>query len=216
MRVTVPKIDDFEVNGTGSAESWKAVDWQALQRVSDSESDYITRCKIAYSATGIYFLVDCEDRTLTCTMTEDYDNIFKEDVVEVFLWPDQEQDLYFEYEISPLEVELPILVPNSKGTYMGWRPWQYEGGRRTRKATSVRGGKKASMAAVEGWTAEFFIPFALLRGLGNVPPAPGTEWRANVYRIDYDGEDPVQWALCKDAGTDFHNFHGFGTMVFGA
>jgi len=214
VQTTIPRVDDFEVSGTGSAPAWAACDWLTLARVSDVHSDYATRCKMVYSETGIYFLVDCEDRVLTCTMTEDYDNIFQEDVVEVFLWPNEEQTLYFEYEISPLEVELPILVPNC-GVFMGWLPWQYSGGRRTRKATGVRGGEKASMASVDGWTAEFFIPFALLKGLGNVPPGPGTRWRANVYRIDYDGEEPVQWALCEDSGTNFHNFRGFGTIEFG-
>jgi len=211
--MAISKVDDFDVTGDGTAAAWDAAEWQTVARVSAAVSDYATRCKIVYSATGIYFLADCEDRTLTCTMTEDYDNIFQEDVVEVFLWPNEEQKLYFEYEISPLEVELPILVPNC-GVYMGWLPWQYSGDRRTRKATSVRGGEKASMASVEGWSAEFFIPFALLRGLGNVPPEPGTEWRANVYRIDYDGEEAVQWAWCPDSGTDFHNYRGFGTFEF--
>ncbi|NQT92118.1 MAG: carbohydrate-binding family 9-like protein [Lentisphaerae bacterium] len=216
MRMVVPRIDDFEVSGDGSAASWAQIEWASLALVSEARSGYATRCKIAYSQTGIYFLVDCEDRVLTCTMTEDYDNIFQEDVVEVFLWPNEEQTLYFEYEISPLEVELPILVPNNAGTFMGWLPWQYGGERRVRKATSVRGGAKESMASVEGWTAEFFFPFTLLRGLGNMPPEVGTTWRANVYRIDYDGEEPVQWALCEDSGTNFHNFRGFGTLEFGA
>lgn len=215
MRVVVPRVDDFEVTGDGSGAAWNEIDWQSMERVSEARSDFVTQCKMAYSATGMYFLVDCEDRVLTCSMTEDYDNIFQEDVVEVFLWPNEEQTLYFEYEISPLEVELPILVPNNHGTFMGWLPWQYQGGRRVRKATSVRGGPKAPMAEVEGWTAEFFFPFALLRGLGNMPPGPGTGWRANVFRIDYDAEEPAQWALCPESGTNFHNFRGFGTFEFG-
>lgn len=215
MQGVIPRVDDFEVTGDGSAAAWKDIEWLPLARVSEARSDHVSRCKMVYSATGIYFLVDCEDRVLTCTMTEDYDNIFQEDVVEVFLWPDEEQALYFEYEISPLEVELPILVPNHYGTFMGWLPWQYGEGRRVRKATSVRGGPKESMAKVEGWAAEFFFPFALFKGLGNTPPGPGTRWRANVYRIDYDGEEPVQWAWCADSGTNFHNFRGFGTIEFG-
>ncbi len=29
---------------------------------------------------------------------------------------------YFEYEISPLGYELPILIPNFDGKFLGWRP----------------------------------------------------------------------------------------------
>jgi hypothetical protein len=214
MEMTVKKIDsDFEVTGDGSAPAWNQTEWQPLSRVN-GETTYQSRIKVLYSDTGIYFLADCEDNKLTCTMTEDFDNIFKEDVIEVFLWTLQDENLYFEYEISPLEVELPILVANHEPTgFQGWRPWHYEGNRKTRKATSVRGGKKESMAEVDGWSAEFFIPFALLKGVGNVPPESGTIWRANMYRIDYDS-GTTQWAWETDAGSNFHNFREFGTFVF--
>jgi hypothetical protein len=162
----------------------------------------------------MYFLVDCADSQLTCSMTQDFDDIYEEDVVEVFLWPDESQQLYFEYEVSPLEIELPILVPNSDGEFHGWRPWHFTGGRRTAAKTSVRGGPKESMARVDGWTAEFFIPFELLKGLGNVPPERGTRWRANIYRIDYDHLPQSHWAWCPDTDAEFHSFRDFGTFEF--
>jgi hypothetical protein len=214
VELIVSRVDDFEVTGRGTASEWAAAEWVALTRVGVGRSAYPTRAKVLWSETGFYFLVDCEDRQLTCTMTEDYNEIYREDVVEVFLWPDESQVLYFEYELSPLEVELPILVPNREGVFMGWRPWRYVGERKIRKATSVRGGKKALMAPAEGWTAEFFIPFALLRGLGNVPPKPGSRWRGNLYRIDYDEAPASHWAWSPVTGPSFHNYRDFGTLVF--
>lgn len=214
MPLTIPKVNDFEVTGRGEAKAWQAASWAPLARVGKGGATYATRAKVVYSATGLYFLVECEDRRLTATMTRDGDDIYNEDVVEVFLWPDESQPLYFEYEISPLGVELPILVPNQNGTFFGWLPWHYEGERQTRRATSVRGGPKASGAAVEGWTAEFFIPFALLKGLGNVPPASGTRWRGNIYRIDYDEKPASHWEWTPMDGPSFHNFRQFGVMVF--
>jgi hypothetical protein len=214
METKVEKVSDFEVTGQGTAPQWQSAEWQALQRLGDGKAAYAARARALYSDTGIYFLFDCPDRKLTCTMTRDFDDIYKEDVVEVFLWPDERQPLYFEYEISPLGVELPILVPNHEGVFMGWRPWHYEGERKIRSATAVRGGPKASMAAVEGWSAEFFVPFALFRGLGNTPPRPGTRWRANMYRIDYDETPATLWAWCPQTGGNFHNFRQFGTFVF--
>jgi len=215
MEMTIAKADDFEVTGDGTAVAWKRAEWQKLNLVGKTKTGYATRGKVLYSETGLYFLFDNEDRKLTCTMFQDCQDIYREDVIEVFLWPDERQELYFEYEISPLAVELPILVPNHKGEFMGWRPWHYEGLRQTRRATSVRGGPRTPMATVEGWMAEFFIPFALLRGLGNTPPTPGVRWRANLYRIDYDGGSAVQWAWCGKTGVNFHDFRNFGTIVFG-
>src|SRR5207237_2726185 len=116
--------EDFDGTGRGDAPAWSRANWLTLTRLDGPES-YPSRCKVVYSKTGIYVLYDCEDRTLTCTKTQDFDDIYEEDVVECFLWPDQRQDIYFEYEISPLGVELPIIVPNHNGNFMGWRPWHY-------------------------------------------------------------------------------------------
>src|SRR3989304_3771042 len=84
-----------------------------------------------------------------------------QDVFEFFLWPDESQPVYFEYEISPLGFELPILVPNFDGKFLGWRPWHYEGDRKIRKAVSVSGGIARPGADITGWTAEDFIPYEL-------------------------------------------------------
>lgn len=214
MEMSVQHVEDFEVTGKGSAPVWEQAAWHPLTPVGPGPGSYATRTKVLWSRSGVYFLVDCEDMLLTCTMTRDFEDIYNEDVVEVFLWPDERQELYFEYEISPLGVELPILIPNHQGRFMGWRPWHYEGQRLIRRATTVRGGHKAPLARVEGWTAEFFFPFELFTGLGNMPPQSGTRWRGNIYRIDYDAPQPVHWAWCPDTGADFHDFRQFGTLRF--
>jgi len=214
METIVRKVEDFQVTGDGANAAWRAAEWLPLGLLETGRSAYGTKVKLLYSGTGAYFLFDCQDKRLTCTEMNDFDDIWNQDVVEVFLWPDEGQSLYFEYELSPLGVELPILVPNQEGTFMGWRPWHYEGERRIRRATAVRGGPKAPMGAIAGWSAEFFIPFALLKGLGNVPPRPGTTWRANMYRIDYDGPQPAHWAWSPLTVVNFHRFHEFGTIVF--
>ena len=91
------------------------------------------------------------------------------------------------------------------GKFLGWRPWHYDGERRIVKATSVRDGKKESGASISGWRAEMFTPFELLKPLENVPPKPGTTWRANFYRMDYDGERPMSWDWSR-VGPSFHEF----------
>ena len=80
---------------------------------------YESRFKVLYSNTGLYFLMEGTDRTLTATMNEDFMDLWKEDVFEVFLWTDERFPVYFEYEISPLDRELPILIPNFGGTVPG-------------------------------------------------------------------------------------------------
>jgi hypothetical protein len=209
----VNRTDDFAVDGTGRAAAWSHAAWEALHPRTPEGGALAARFKMLYSGTGLYVLLEGEDRVLTATKAADYLDLWREDVFEVFLWPDEQYPVYFEYEISPLGFELPILVPNLGGAFHGWLPWGYEGARKTRKATSVAGGPRVSGARITGWTAEVFVPYDLLRPLPNVPPAPGTRWRANVYRMDYDQGKGLSWDWAR-VGPSFHEFRKFGTIVF--
>jgi hypothetical protein len=212
-QMLVKATGDFEVTGDGSDAAWQKADWVPLAKRDDGGHDYRTRIKLLYSPTGLYVLMDATDHRLTTTMKEDFLNLWTEDVFEVFLWTDERQPVYFEYEISPLGYELPIIIPNFDGKFYGWRPWHYEGNRRTRKATAAVGGPKKSGAKVKGWQAEVFMPYALLKPLQNVPPKPGSRWRANFYRVDYDDGKQTSWDWAR-VGPSFHEYQKFGTLLF--
>jgi hypothetical protein len=213
-KLEIPLVEDFRVTGDGRTPAWTKIAWHSLGRVGAGAATYATRYKAAWSPRGLYFLCDCEDRKLTCSDLPDFGDLFTEDVVELFLWPDDQQTLYFEYEISPLGAQLPILVSNDNGAFHGWMPWRYQGERRCQGDTTVRGGERAAGSAVTGWTAECFIPFALLHGVCPIPKV-GDQWRANVYRIDYDALPESHWAWDARTNTNFHDCHRFGTWVFG-
>jgi hypothetical protein len=209
----VPSCADFEITGRGDAAAWKQAEWTDLKRRPASAHDYTARFKMLYSGKGVYVLFDGSDAKLTATKTADYDELWKEDVFECFFWPDEKHTVYFEYEISPLGYELPILVPNLDKKQMGWRPWKYDGERKIKKAIHIGGGEQKSGATISNWTAEAFIPYDLLTPLSNVPPKPGVKWRANFYRCDYDGGKQSSWDWAR-VGPSFHEFQKFGTLIF--
>lgn len=209
----VKATDDFDLTGDGSAAAWKKAAWEPLHRRTKDGDGYDTRIKVLYSKKGVYVLMDGKDKKITSTLKEDFANLWEEDVFEVFLWTDERDPVYFEYEISPLNYELPILVPNLGGKFLGWRPWHYTGGRKTRKATAAVGGALKSGGDVTGWRAEVFIPYELLAPLRNVPPKAGTKWRANFYRNDYDDGKKMAWDWAR-VGNDYHEFAKFGTLIF--
>ena len=210
--VTIKRCQDFTVTGAGSSVAWNATDWIKLFPQGSGYIDYETKVKVLYSGTGIYFLFSCGDEKLTTTMKADNLNLWEEDVVEVFLWTSEDFPVYFEYEISPMDYELPIIVPNYKGKFLGWLPWNYTGEKRVIHATNAIGGEKQSGGKVTRWIAEFFIPYKLLNPLPQVPPVSGTKWRANMYRIDYDkGASHYSW---QKTNRSFHEYNSFGTFVF--
>lgn len=213
VETRVRKTHDFPVSGDGNNAAWKRAEWISLNRRAEGVHEYTCRFKVLYSDSGIYFLLHGSDEVLTASMQKDFEDLWNEDVFEVFLWTDEAYPVYFEYEISPLNRELPILIPNFGGKFYGWRPWHYEGDRKTKKAVKVLGGQANPGAAIKGWSAEVFFPFDLLKPLQNVPPRPGTRWRANVYRVDYDDDKVTQWDWAR-VGASFHEYKKFGTLVF--
>ena len=204
MPATVSRVNDFDLTGDGTNPAWHQIPWFNLPPIK-GPARYTTRVKIVYSAAGFYCLFDCQDRRISCTGLNDNDELYTQDVVELFLWPDEKHPVYFEYELSPRGKELPLLVSNTAGTFMGWSPWQYTADRRVKKAVDIR---------TDFWSAEIFVPFALLKGLSNCPPTPGTIWRANFYRIDYDESPPTWFAWATGVQNTFHDLNRFGSILF--
>lgn len=215
----VPRTEDFTISGDGSADAWKAAAWTPMPRRGKRTADQPpleTRFKLLYSHRGFYVLLQGDDRKMTATHSADFSTLWTEDVYEFFLWTDESQPIYFEYEISPLGFELPILCPNDSGgggEFLRWLPWNYNEGRKIQKAVKVQGGEPKSGASITGWTAEIFVPYETLNALKNVPPKAGSEWRANFYRMDYDESPTASWSW-SPIDRSFHEIRKFGRLVF--
>jgi hypothetical protein len=206
--IPVIHCSDFDLKGDGSESSWDLAQWNAMEQKKPG-SHYKTEFKILYSNSGIYCLYDCTDSMIISTMKEDFLDLYREDVVEAFFWADERVPVYFEYELSPMNYELPIIVPNYDGNFNGWRPWRYEGKRLTRHAVNI---KENTTGKGKSWTAEFYIPYALLSPMVGRPPVKGSRWRANFYRIDYDhGKSESYW---QPVSVTFHEYKRFGTLEF--
>lgn len=215
--IAVKKTNDFTINGAGSNKNWQQTSWVdlPLRDTSDKTALWATKMKILYSDSGLYVLFSCQDSILTATIASDFKKLWEEDVVEIFLWPETDSPSYFEYELSPLNFELPLLVTNINGDLTRWRPYLYKGdhSRQTMHKTTAFGGPKQSNAVIKKWKAEIFIPFKLLRPLIEAPPEPGSRWKANFYRVDYDGKMPGKYEW-QPVNKTFHEIDKFGFIVF--
>jgi hypothetical protein len=136
MSQTVSRTTDFEFSGEGTASEWHTTDSIALQLVK-GHSNYKTYVKVLYSDKGIYMLFVNDDDKLTATYDNDFAPLFKEDVIEVFFWPDETLPVYLEYELSPLNHELAIQIVNKDGRTGAAQPWPYQGQKKARHATHV-------------------------------------------------------------------------------
>jgi hypothetical protein len=210
--LSIKKTTDFEFTGNGSSNNWQSTDWLEISQRTSSSEALKTKLKILYSESGLYFLFDCQDNNISAALNADFSDLWHEDVVEVFLWPDETIPAYFEYELSPLNHELAILISNVKGDIVRWQPFHYDSDRKTRHFTATPNGQIRSNSQVTGWTAEFFIPFKLLRPLKNILPTTGTKWKANFYRVDID-KMKTSWSWQLTQGS-FHDINKFGILEF--
>lgn len=210
--LVIKKSVDFAIDGTGSGIHWDKTNWTILPPLSSGQKTYSTKAKVLYSDKGIYFLFFCEDKKLTATMQADFLDLWNEDVIEIFLQPDPAAQAYFEYELSPLNYELPINIYNENGQLNSWVPFHYTDDRKTRHAVTVKGGIQKSGADTHSWTSEIFIPFKLLKPLFKNAPVSGTRWKGNLYRIDYDKGETL-WAWQPNSG-NFHEYEKFGIFEF--
>ncbi len=212
-KLIVNHCADFELNGKGDNPQWNNVGWTRMSLLNETDVNLETKFKMLYSETGIYVLSYCEDNLISTSYENDQDDIWEADVFEVFLHTDPNNPVYFEYEINPLNTELVLLIPNNEGDFMGWAPWHYEGERKIRKAVHIMGGKAETGAKIKGWTAEMFFPYALFKGFKNSPPKPGTEWKGNFYRMDYDTGKRISWCWAPIEKT-FHEYKKFRPIFF--
>lgn len=212
-QLLVKKCRDFDITGKGDNPCWKSSPWTEMSIMDETSEQYETKFKMLYSDNGIYILGYCEDKLITTDYTVDQGDIWNGDVFEAFLQTDESNPLYFEYEINPLNTELVILVPNNNGDFFGWLPWHYEGERKVKKAVYIHDGVAKSGTKVSGWTVELFFPYALFKALKNVPPKPGTKWKGNFYRMDYDTGDRIKWGW-KSIDEGFHEYEKFGNIIF--
>ncbi|CAM4173984.1 hypothetical protein EWU23_07730 [Cytophagaceae bacterium 50C-KIRBA] len=205
----VHHVDDFPINGQANHPAWQQSKWYPLPARNELAKELDSRFKLLYSDKGIYVYMEGKDQKISTTFQNDFEDLYQADVFEVFFHPNPSAPVYFEYEINPLEKELVLMVPNFQGKFYGWLPWHYEGERKVQKKVSV----KHIPGSIGTWSAELFIPFALLTPLENVPAKPGMVWKGNFCRLDYDTGKMAKWSWSPLAGT-FHDYKKYGVFLF--
>ena len=143
---------------------------------------------------------DGRDREVVATLTRRDDPLWKEDVFEVFLSPEDPPAVYYEFEVNPL------------GALFDARVESPDGRRETMKVDVSWNcpGFSARVRRKEGlWSAVLRIPLAPME------PGGALAWRANFYRIDRGEPDEYSaWSPTFSDPPDFHRPDKFGFLEF--
>jgi hypothetical protein len=146
------------------------------------------------------FLVRFDGRDDGCvaTLKKRDDPLWKEDVFEVFLSPDDPPLAYYEFEVNPLGAILDARVDSPEGRRATMRvdvSWDCPG-----FSARVRRRERR-------WSALLRIPLAPMGQQERV-------WRANFYRVDRGENDEYSaWSPTMAEPADFHVPAKFGYLV---
>src|SRR5690349_13949507 len=167
-----------------------------------------TEVRAFWTSSDLYLLFICPYTELNLWLPADNSKdrlkLWDRDVVEFFLgddWIDIKR--YREFEIAPTGDWVDLAIDINKDSYdANWNSgWERQG--RIDEANHI-------------WYAAARVP---LKSVSTQPVKAGTRWRANLYRIDGLGADPVRHFMCwqptcvvnRDPN---HVPEHFGTIVF--
>ena len=176
-----------------------------LARASDgSRPRLATALRVGLRDGALAVRFDGRDEGHVATRTRHDDQLWLEDVYEVFLAPRDPPHVYYEFEVNPLgttfdaRIESPRLVRPTICVDVAWSCPGFRA--RVRRRPGI-------------WSASLWIPLTELAG---AEPLPG-KWLANFYRVDRGAPDEYSaWSPLFRDPPDFHDAKRFGTLVMPA
>jgi len=161
-----------------------------------------TSVRLCWRAGALLVRFDGRDAGHVATLTERDGPLWKEDVFEVFLSPNDPPAVYYEFEVNPLGTlfDARIESPDLRRETM-----------RVESAWNCSGLKARVRLREKRWSALLRIPLAPME-CGR----PVTAWRANFFRIDRSVSDEYSaWSPTFADPPNFHVPERFGFLRIG-
>ncbi len=208
------------VDGKLDEPAWLSAQTFPLQKVilATGGRNLPTAAKVLWDAENLYVGFQCTDSDVWSTYTARDRHLWEEEVVEVFVDPDGDGHNYFEFEVNPLNTQVDLKLPAPTGGKLedeiGWNSAGWK------SAVTVDGTVASRADTDRGWTCEMAIPMKDLSPAG--PPAVGSQWRVNLYRIDRPSKtEPkndqlAQFSAWSAVQAGYHEPQQFGFLTFAA
>ncbi len=180
-----------------------------------------TEARMGWTRDGIYIRWTCTDPHIWIDYKNRDDELWNEEVVEVFLALSKDPYRYFEFEVSPnnLIVDLDIRWSKKSGALgmVGDKDWDSKG---SRSRVELDGTLNDPSDVDRGWTADLFVPFADMGVKAPKKGAPSPTWRVNFYRIERQSKSPSKndeysaWSPTLTSPPAYHTPPRFGFLTF--
>lgn len=180
---TAPHID-----GVLDDECWKKAPWTAsfqdIRGKDFPKPAYDTRVKMLWDDHYFYVAAYLEEPHIQGTITQRDAVIFHDNDFEVFIDPDGDTHLYYEFEMNALNTiwDLLLVKPYREGG-PALNGYDAKG---LRSAVYIDGTLNDPSDIDKAWYVEIAFPLDVLAELnGNRKPSDGDQWRVNFSRVEW-------------------------------
>ncbi|MCD6220024.1 carbohydrate-binding family 9-like protein [Candidatus Calescamantes bacterium] len=195
---------EITIDGKLEEEAWKSaevIDTFYILRKSPKdklrESQSKTVARLLWDDEFLYIGIEAEDKDIWSTIKEHDGKLWTEDVLELFIKPDEDKFAYYEFEFSPRNVVLDLFYPRR-----GARSFVFAKGFESnlKSRVEVCGTLDNWKDKDEKWILEAAIPFIAFKEAIHLPQV-GDEWKFAVCRYDYSVYLPSDYSKGVELST---------------
>ncbi len=212
------------IDGKLDEKAWKSADViDTFYLLRKSPKDEIkpavsrTVARLLWDDEFLYIGIEAQDKDIWATITEHDGKLWTEDVLELFIKPDKNNPAYYEFEFSPKNVVLDLIIPRRGSRSFAFSK-RYESN--LKSAVKVYGTLENWKDKDEKWVLEVAIPFTAFKETVP-PPRVGSEWTFAVCRYNYSVYLPASYTNAKELSTStpfsaysFHRYEDYAPLKF--
>ncbi len=168
-----------------------------------------TVAAIFYDDRNLYVAFDVEDPDIWTGYSQNDEPIYNEEVVEFFVDPEDDNQTYYEFQVSPSNVHFDAYFEYHRSDLK--KAMSYESG--FKSAVVINGTLNKRDDMDKGYRVEMVIPFEKI----NKPkPSKGTRYRIDMFRFERPARNKVTeaHALFPTPNWDFHSLKDWGYLLF--
>ena len=177
------------IDGNLNEEVWQQVPWSTdfidIEGNKKPKPNYKTRLKMLWNDSCIFVAAELQEPHVWAYLKQHDQIIYQDNDFEIFIDPDNDNQLYYEIEVNAQNTILDLLLNKPyRDAGNALIHWNLD---KLKSAVQVQGTLNNAADADKGWTVEMAIPFKSLAIWGReIKPREGSWWRINFSRVEWD------------------------------
>jgi len=203
----------IKVDGIADEEAWrrapKSPSFTTAQGGKVLGKD--TFARLLWDEKYLYAFIEVEDDDAYSKYKEKDGDLWKEDVVELFIDADKNRRGYVELQVNPNNTQLDSFFATTRA-----QPGKIEWSSGMASAVVVDGTTEIRSDTDRGWNVEIAIPLVAVKGEAsamqvNIPPVLGDTWRLNAVRVEKPKSDSLRASSWNPI--TIQDFHALDRML---